>query len=213
MNQNVLSVWRYTSTSERPSLVIPDGCRDFILKQHKDIPSRCYISPILDQPESISALAGTTITGFRFKAGVQIDIKKLLSSIKIASSEPNEIFNRLDDFTLLDSRVEEALFCLSSKVNSVAQAANDLGVSQRTLQRLLISKTNRPPVYWLLLARAKQAARCINESSLLAEVADTFGYSDQAHMSREFKRWFKTSPSLISNSKDIVVQLNAPSYA
>jgi len=99
------------------------------------------------------------MTGFRLKAGVRVKKDCLLDSVVNKYPEDDEIINRLDDFTFRNFCVEEALECLASGVKSVAHAAAEIGVSQRTLQRLLLRETNRSPVYWFMLARVRKAAR------------------------------------------------------
>jgi len=82
-----------------------------------------------------------------------------------------------------------------------------LGVSSRTLQRLICKETDRAPAYWILLARARRAAREMVEPTSLADIAETHGYADQSHMTREFKRWFDLSPSVMRNTPNILDQL------
>ena len=63
-----------------------------------------------------------------------------------------------------------------------------------------------------MLARARKAARALYSSLGLAEIAELHGYADQAHMSREFKRWFNTSPSVLRNLPSILNQLYDEGY-
>ena len=52
------------------------------------------------------------------------------------------------------------------------------------------------------LARIRGAARAMRESLPLVEIAFMHGYADQAHMSREFRRWLNVSPTrLRANSR------------
>jgi len=207
MSSNLLAVWKSTSKSDTDVLIMPDGCRDLIMKIVEGNRPEWFVSSLYDQAKSVSIQAGSIMTGFRLKPGVYIREKALLNSIPGNLDDAHEISNRLDDFTHHKSFVEEALDCLASEVKSVTHAASELGVSQRTLQRLLLQETSRPPVYWMMLARVRRTARSILEPIPLIEIADMFGYSDQAHMSREFKRWFNMSPSDLRNKPDILEQL------
>ena len=90
--------------------------------------------------------------------------------------------------------------------------SSQLGVRIKTLQRLVLKATNRTPTYWLLLARVRKAVKELPLSISLAELAYKHGYSDQAHLSREFKCWFAMSPSVLRSSPDVLEQLSAQGY-
>ena len=98
-------------------------------------------------------------------------------------------------------------------MGSVKQISTQLGVSTRTLQRLVLSKTKRTPGYWLQLARIRKAARSLSQSVCLVDVAENYGFSDQSHMNREFQRWFGLTPVQVLNSPAIIRQLNDKGYA
>ena len=212
MNDNLLATWDYSTDLDSTALIIPDGCQDLIIRMMDGQCPDWFVSSLYDHAQLESIQAGSLMTGFRFKAGVRVQNELLLHSLKGNCFENDEIFNRIDDFTYLKCSVGEALDCLASEVRSVAHASTEIGVSQRTLQRLLMKETNRSPVYWFMLARARRAARSLVEPIPLAEIADSCGYADQAHMSREFKHWFKVSPATIRNSPEILNQLNHLGY-
>lgn len=73
-------------------------------------------------------------------------------------------------------------------------------------------ETGRPPSYWLLLARVRQSAEALtfqtrSQRVSLAEHADMHNFADQAHMTREFRRWLNTSPSRLRPGKAQFSQL------
>lgn len=150
--------------------------------------------------------------GFRLKPGVYIQEEALLNSMPDNMDDVDEITNRLDDFTRHKHFVEEALECLASNIKSVAHVVSELGVSQRTLQRLLVQETGRTPVYWMTLARIRRTARSLLRPVPLIDISDMHGYADQAHMCREFKRWFNMSPSALRSMPDILDQLSNSGY-
>jgi len=212
MNDNLLATWKFSADTSSTTLILPDGCRDLIMREVGGERPCWFVSSLFDQSKSVSMRAGSVMTGFRLKAGVRVKKDCLLDSVVNIFPEDDEIFNCLDDFTFRNHCVEEALECLASEVKSVAHAAARIGVSQRTLQRLLMRETKRSPVYWLMLARVRKAARSLSEPVPLIEIADIFGYADQAHMSREFKHWFNISPSALRDSPEILNQLSHSGY-
>ncbi|GKS76765.1 hypothetical protein AVME950_17735 [Acidovorax sp. SUPP950] len=66
----------------------------------------------------------------------------------------------LADFTRCDTRVQEALAALAQSP-TVGAAARALGVSERTLERLMRTATGEPPRYWRALARVRRAAQAL----------------------------------------------------
>src|SRR3990167_2943268 len=65
----------------------------------------------------------------------------------------------------------------------------------RSVGRLLLSGSGRTPVYWKRLARLRRSAQALSSDAPLAELAVDHGFSDQAHMTREFRRWLGTTPA------------------
>ena len=212
MIENLLAIWTEKSSSDTTSVVIPDGCRDLILKTVAGEKPQWFVTSLYDQAKAVSLKGGSEMIGFRMKPGVYIEENKLLASVWDQYSDTNEVFCRLLDFTYRKAPVEEALDCLASDVGSVAQAAQLLGNSQRTLQRLLIKETGRSPSYWLMLARIRKAARAVLDPVPLVEIADKFGYADQSHMCKEFNRWFNIPPSALRNTPEYTHMLKDTGY-
>ncbi|MFK7957099.1 MAG: helix-turn-helix domain-containing protein [Lysobacterales bacterium] len=89
---------------------------------------------------------------------------------------------------------------LSSKNLTLHQAADELCVSARTLQRICNEEgtTFRKLVLTTRLTAAAHALRqrgCVEDTSI-TEVAYRFGFSDLSHFSRSFKVRFGVSPAL-----------------
>lgn len=212
MSNRIASVWSGKSTTASNVIVLPDGCRDLIVKIKEGHAPDWFVSPLFDQSKVIQIEANTSTMGFRLKSGVRIAEDALISRITDNKLDIDELENTLNEFTHLHASVEEALGCLASDVTSVNQASLILGVSTRTLQRFVLKETERSPSYWFQLARVRKAARSLTQVLPLVDVADLYGFSDQSHMCREFKRWFHTSPSEIIKSPEIVDQLTASGY-
>jgi len=212
MIENLLAVWNAESRSDTNAIIVPDGCRDLIFTSTVVERGKCFVSPLFDQAKVISVKAGSHMIGFRMKPGVHIEEKALLASMPNNVADLSEISHRLYDFTRRKHSVEDALDCLASDIGSIANAAKQIGVSQRSLQRLLIRETGRPPIYWMMLARMRRASRMMLEPIPLIEIADMNGYADQSHMNREFKRWLNITPSVLRNAPEIITQLNNSGY-
>ncbi len=211
MSRNVVATWEVTAKAAVTSIIVPDGCRDLIRVSTAGDICRWFVSPLYDETCAITLSAGTAMTGFRLRPGAGIDERKLLISLAEYTLENEAISERLDTYVALDNSVDEALYSLSSAA-TVARAAKQIGITQRTLQRLVLRGTGRSPVYWLMLARARTAARALNGSSSLADIAELSGYADQAHMSRAFKRWFNVSPAALRQLPDMLRRFHDKGY-
>ena len=213
MSNNIDSFWVSTAKANCTSIIIPDGCRDLIMKQKKGQKPDWFISPLFNQSKFLQVNEDVDFVGFRIKPGTIIDEEKLLQSIQQNEFHQADIENVINDFTARQRSIEEALKCLSSDdTHSVLDASLRLGVSIRTLQRLVSRNTSRTPSFWFQLARVKRAGKAIATSNNFIEVAYDYGFSDHAHMCREFKRWFNLSPSEIDSHPDIKRQLQTTGF-
>jgi len=85
-------------------------------------------------------------------------------------------------------------------------------VPARTLQRHVVDETQRTPVYWLNLGRARKCARAFAKTGSLLDTAINCGFTDQSHMNREFQRWFRTTPKAFQRNRMLMEQINMPGY-
>ena len=212
MSNILLSVWHASSDEGASTVVMPDGCRDLIMKVVGKRRPEWFVSPLFDQAESVFVEQNSVFAGFRLRPGVSIRESQLLTCFESKDISLDEVEGIIEDFTSFDCAIDEALACLASDITSIKQASVRLGVSTRTLQRLILSKTNRPPGYWFQLARARKAAKSLNSIMSLSDIAEQHGFSDQSHMNREFQRWFKTSPGELLKTPELIKQLNDKGY-
>ena len=119
----------------------------------------------------------------------------------------------IDEFCIHSTTVSNALQCLASGVESIAKGACELGVSTRTLQRLIMINTGRTPSFWFALSRARNAARALDQYDCLVDVAAAYNYSDQAHMCREMQRWFSLTPNQLKADGELKALLAEPAYS
>ena len=130
--------------------------------------------------------------------------------------DKNDIMNvsagSLDEFCKRAAAIDEALECLGSGINSVADASRQLGVSARTLQRTVKHHTGVTPQFWLALSRVRRSSRSLHYYDSLADAAHSFGYADQSHMTREVKRWLGTTPAHIRTNTELYARLIESGY-
>ncbi len=84
----------------------------------------------------------------------------------------------------------------------IQDLAADLGIRARQLHRMFVRRTGLSPKSFFNVIRFQHALRQIRDgqSQGLAQVAQACGYSDQAHMAREFRRFAGMSPSKFANT-------------
>ena len=214
MNDRILEEWLSSTGRDKTYTVIPDGCRDLIGWKTKNNKTKWYISPLFNQCHEVIIPKNTKIRGFRFAPGLQINEQALTQSLNSNNIDinRNDIYSYIDDFTNIDFNISEALECLELNITSLKEIARELGISVRTLQRLIKSGTGRTPIYWKNLARVRKTARDIINTSPNAEAAYRNGYADQAHMCRAIKHWLNITPTKLKETTHITEQLYNKAY-
>ena len=212
MSNNLLTVWQSSCKEGFSAKVLPDGCRDVIFKVIGKERPTWFVSPLFNQSKNIYVEGGSKLIGYRMRPGVEFNEDKLICHLTCSDIVPDEVKNILDDFTRLDSSIGEALDCLASDISTVREATVRLGVSSRTLQRFILNKTGRTPSYWFQLARVRKAGKDLSSVSSLSILAEMHGFSDQAHMTREFQRWFSSTPKRVIQTPELISQLRDTGY-
>ncbi|GKS95910.1 helix-turn-helix domain-containing protein [Acidovorax sp. SUPP2825] len=215
----VLERWQHQGTEAGVTCVLPDGCRDLIVQIDAHGAVHWMVSHLPQQAYGVPARAGEDWLGFRLHPGVGVDADALLQWVQAIdlARDPAETAARvhaaLADFTRCDARVQEALDALA-QAPTVGAAARALGVSERTLERLIRTATGEPPRYWRALARVRRAAQALagDESPPLAAIAADHGYADQAHFGRECRHWLGQTPSRLRASKDLLASVQSSGY-
>ncbi|THF63036.1 AraC family transcriptional regulator [Pseudothauera nasutitermitis] len=194
--------------------VLPDGCRDLILRVDADGRPHWFVSPLADGVMRVSCVRGERYAGFRLHPATRIDERALLDAARRADDDdPATALRLLGEHARIDTRVAEALAALA-EARGVAAACARLGVSERTLERLLRGRADaRTPRFWHALARARRAARALDTTVPLAALAADHGYADQAHLSRELRRWFGRPPGRLRADPAFAAQIAEPGYA
>lgn len=208
----VIENWSFLPETESVSVVLPDGCRDLIVKVSADGCPHWFVSELADTAYEVCCQKGEAFVGYRFHAGAEIREHALLKAVQGREEiDASDLLAIIDDYVRMDRQLAEALVGLS-EASSVAAACSRVGVSERSLERLVIKRTGRTPGYWKSLARARRAAGALPEDRPLAEIAADHGYADQAHMSREFGRWFAVSPGRLRNHPALLARAMESGY-
>ncbi len=209
----VLQAWQHTSTSAASTVVLPDGCCDLILRAPPGQRPHWFVTALADTAYDVPGTVGEQFWGFRLQPGASINEATLLGALQSRPlRDAQDAVPWLDACVRVDPRVDQALHSLSVSA-TVAAAAKQLGVSERTLQRLVHGATGRQPAYWKCLARVRRAASHLDHAPSLAACAADHGFADQAHMTREFQRWLGRTPSAVLASKDLLAVSSASGYA
>lgn len=76
----------------------------------------------------------------------------------------------------------------------VSEIARRHGLSREGFSRRFARETGMPPHAWHLVARLNEARRRLRAGDSVADVAADFGFADQSHFGRHFRRVFGVSP-------------------
>ncbi|MCC4245446.1 AraC family transcriptional regulator [Stappia indica] len=191
--------WQHLATAPERAPVLPDGCRDVLVLRPAGATPRVVLTEFDLRPRIAELAAGTLIEGFRLRPGAGVSPQVLAAIARDAAQGEGDgaaeiLGNALSDPEGEDADVSAAIRVLAGPGESLASVARGLGVSPRSLQRRLRDRHLPPPDHWRLLGRARRAAGRLFGADPLAEIAAECGFADQAHMTREFVRWFGTSP-------------------
>lgn len=184
--------WEYSVTASHNAVVRPDGCRDIIMTMGEETHPEIWITELDHQPRRVALQGGRSLIGYRLSPGVTLDPATLAAS---DASTPEKLRDLIESETGKDPEVRALITALTQPHATVADVARQNGTSLRTLQRHFHKSTLPTPDFWRLLGRARRAIHAVARPIPLTEIAYAFGYSDQAHMTREFVRWFGITPS------------------
>lgn len=212
----VLARWQHTSQGPGTTTVLPDGCRDLVLRLDTATgQADGMVTPLDTQARRVNTLRPTQWIGFRLRPGVQVEERALLAAARAARHsggwDEGRVLCALEDHVVLHARAAEALEALQACA-SVDDAARALGISPRSLERMLAEATGQPPRYWRALARMRRAACALSGGAPLVAIAADHGYADQSHFSRECLRWLGRTPHTLRHSPDLLATVAQPGY-
>lgn len=209
--------------------VWPDGCRDLISIIDRKQPPKVICSGLDVSVRHVVCTNETRFLGVRLTPGVtfpwdRVDPGKMRMDVALSQYLPS--FGRHWDFW---ADHEEVLNELIGQIESLAcsapnwvvdyfqelwteKAESACSLSERSIRRKLVQATGAPPRFWQSLARVRKVGLEICRSdTTLASIAADYGFSDQAHMSREIRRWFGCTPMMLrANREQATTRLTAP---
>ena len=100
--------------------------------------------------------------------------------------------SRLDRITDWEVRAEQARF-------NVTLLAKDCEVTARQLRRYFRAKFGIAPHNWLTEKRLQKVRTLLPSGQLLKQVSATAGFKRPSDFTRQFKRYYKATPSSLRN--------------
>ncbi len=206
MQESICHDWQmHVPSDTNAAWVLPDGCRDVILRLSDEREPHALLTHLDEQAVRVKLHPGETILGLRLAPGTGYK-RRFLHLDRSSSNNPEDFLDHLKEGIVpASSQAAEALSLLATSSKDVRLSARRLGVSERTLRRTLSEATGWAPSKWMQLARVRICAKrlLVESSNPLADIAQDCGYSDQAHMTREMRRWFLVTPSEIRRRPDL----------
>lgn len=213
MSTKILSSWS-ACTSNTPVLVWPDGCRDLIVRVEPHEPPMIFLTGLDKTAYQICPPAGTIFFGLRLAPGSTALWEKHgprssgnLCEMKHCGDFPSSLLQKIS--THPELAPELLLDCVDTWFKPSATMTLDFfgslinpevptsipSKSARTFRRHIGSETGASPQFWMGLRRMRKAASDIIFSTRpLVDIALDNHFSDQAHMTREIRRWLGHTP-------------------
>ncbi len=189
------ALWSVEVQRESGHWVLPDGCCTLSIGLTPDWYVRLR-GPSLT-PFCAPATDGEQIVGVRFRPGVdpgRMNWKRLRRGQ--SADEALDVVQRAIDGEQ-DPRVDRMVTLVRNRRGaiSVSELAEEAGVSERQLERVMTESIGLGPNAFARVTRLQCVVRRMVEArdASLAGIAAEFGYVDQTHMTREFS---STQPSV-----------------
>ncbi|EAR60176.1 transcriptional regulator, AraC family protein [Oceanospirillum sp. MED92] len=196
----------------------------------ENLPSGVFLLPVKKVAQSISLPASAKIAGIRFHpaAGYGVLGDKpskpiLLERDDTFASGLYHLFDELKHQTQSEQQIKLIFdWCIANLATesliptplekafsailcgaAPGQLSEETKLSQRQIERLFNTWLGMTPKHYQRIQRVRQVIQTVRERGDidLAELAVEFGFSDQAHMTREFKSIAATTPGKFMSSE------------
>ena len=192
--------------------IYPDGCRDVIWTEVPGERPRWIYTDVIDpSARRVESRVGQSYRGWRMRPGVALSDPMLLDHLP---DDPDRGLERLTEAMAVPDDLADLLAHLADPdLGRVDLALAEARFSRRTAERLVRSATGHAPGFWIRLARVRRAALGLMTGGPLAAAAAGCGFSDQAHMTREFRAWYHLTPGQVRSGRADLTALLVPGYA
>ncbi|MDQ6617759.1 MAG: helix-turn-helix transcriptional regulator [Actinomycetota bacterium] len=201
----VLCQWEQRVTGGRyVQRVLPDGCADIIVDPDGRAivagPAIHVLLPHLEpgtlrglrlRSEAIGpvfGLAGSELFGITVAIDAVIPARRARAAVRVLMADDDS--GAWWAHAVIDPRVGAACAALRHARGSVAEVADNVGLSSRQLRRLLLAATGQGPKTLQRVGRLQRFVALADQVAppwRLAELAAVAGYADQAHLCREVR--------------------------
>jgi AraC-like DNA-binding protein len=198
-------IWRTHDTSDGTYLAAADACWDmvFIRSAHGN---RVLLSGPSSMTTPVPYRAANRNIGIRFHRGTFL--KHVLTSAMVDSTEPLPMPTD-ESFVLADrewpmptwetvdgfiAELERRDLLSDDPLVLAALRGEDASVSRRSIQRHVAHATGLSANRIRQIVRARTAAERLQRGESILDVAHDLGYADQAHLTRDLKRFTGYTP-------------------
>jgi AraC-like DNA-binding protein len=238
LSRFVSQYWLSLNNTSSVYTALPDGCVDLVFEVAASR-CRSWVYGSTTRPTDIACTPGSHYLGIRFQPGQSRhfiaaaaheitdrceDLHALMRfpadriATRIATAA---LFDELDSI-LIDSLchspptgnyVDAVIAHVEARhgLVRVDDVASHFGKSRRQMERAFLHTVGVPLKFFCMISRLRHAAQLIvhpSDSSLTAIALDA-GYSDQAHMTRDFVRLAAVSPGQLAHD-DAFFQYHSP---
>lgn len=193
---------------------------------NKALPKGVIMLPINKQAENIVLGSGAQLAGIRFHPAIgfgvlgqhydkptlllpeqdqMYSLYRIYSELQMQKGNERQIEaiylwaeKKLDFTNVIPDSLESALECIEQN-EALGQLSENIELSQRQIERLFKLWLGMTPKHYQRILRIKKAIYFLrlNKKVNLADVSQQFGFSDQAHMTREFRAIACTTPGQV----------------
>lgn len=202
----ILDQWQVAHLRPGPVRIFPDGCQD-VIWAHLPGQAPVWKPAALDpQVRWLIGAEGASLRGFRLAPGCRMPA----ALWQILDPEKPDEVAAIAGLCQRSAALSEMLAALDLAPAGARALARLLGQSLRSLQRLSVTETGQPPLFWLRLARLRRAMADAGAGTALAEAASGAGFADQAHFTREARHFHGAPPGRLLADPEAMAALLAP---
>jgi len=85
--------------------------------------------------------------------------------------------------------------CLNEKL-TIDRLANEIGLSHFHFAKMFKLSFGEPPAYFINRLRIEKVKQCLKTKSTISEISASTGFSQQSHMTQQFKKMTGVTPSI-----------------